>query len=61
MDPEKQQIKGVPRYALTARLKAKRARTLWHFGPKYSRKKLRKESVDRMLLRMRHNSKLSEL
>lgn len=56
MNPETPPIRGIPRYELKARLEAKKARSLWHFGPKANTKKVANESVEHMLRRIRLES-----
>jgi hypothetical protein len=53
MGMQKTRLKGIPRSELKARLAFKRAKNLWHFGPKRTDSNGRSEPVETMVRRLR--------
>jgi hypothetical protein len=53
MGTQKTRLKGIPKNELKARLAVKRAKNLWHFGPKRMDPHGRVEPVDSMVQRLR--------
>ena len=54
MGMQKTRLKGIPKSELKARLAIKRAKNLWHFGPKRVDPNGRAEPVDSMVQRLRY-------
>ena len=54
MGTQKTRLRGIPKDDLKARLAVKRAKTLWHFGPKRVDPKGRTEPVDSIVQRLRY-------
>jgi hypothetical protein len=48
-------LKGIPKEDLRSRIARKRAKELWHFGPKESGTKKSVEPVEIMIRRMRYS------
>lgn len=53
MGMQKRRLRGIPRSELRARLAVKRAKALWHFGPKKVDSSGRSEPVETMVQRLR--------
>ena len=53
MGMQKTRLKGIPRNELKARLAVKRAKNLWHFGPKLPGSNGKPEPVETLVRRLR--------
>ncbi len=53
MGMQKRRLRSIPRSELRARLAVKRAKALWHFGPKKVDSSGRSEPVETMVQRLR--------